>query len=368
MKFTRQNEKRNVRSVPPIAKEHAGLLRDLGVAICRIDSGKKQPSYPCWSTRSLDVDDIGHDDHIGILTGALSICGRVGYSLLGVDLDSSDAVHLADRHLPATDMTEGRPSKVRSHRYFLIPNNSVPPEEHSTAAQAGTAAMKSAGHTGPRTRSFRNTHGREILRLLGTGGQLVCPPSLHPSGERRSWDTPKGLPGRPAVVLYGDLRAAVERLAKVCGYEPRTGHTAGTVVTANATTGVKLDHWLEYRIEKYLDACPRAVSGRDGHGQLFSVAVAMVNGFGLDPETALAIIKTYYNPRCRPTWTVAELRHKVEDAARVPHDKPRGYLLSGSANECALPADTPAVIRVAFVEAVTGRQGRLMRCSRRGGN
>lgn len=367
MNPTRRKKTDKLRSGPPTAKDHARLVRALGVAICRIDPGKKQPVYAGWPTRSLEPDDIGRDDHLGILTGALSNGGHTGHSLVGVDLDAPDAVRLADKHLPATKMVEGRPSKPRSHPYYLVPNWSVPREEYSTAAQAAAAATKFAGHPGPRTRCFRDSDGREILRVAGTGCQLVCPPSLHPSGERRAWGTPDGRPGRPAVVLYGDFLSAVERLARACGFKQRTGHAVGGVGAAGAATAVKLDAWLEHRIEMYLDACPPAVSGHGGHAQLFRVTIALLHGFALDPEGAMAVLRAYYNPRCRPPWSERELRHKVEDALRVPHDKPYGYLLTDSTSGGELPDDTPTIIRAAFAEAVTGRQGRLMRSSRRRG-
>jgi hypothetical protein len=71
---------------------------------------------------------------------------------------------------------------------------------------------------------------------------------------------------------------------------------------------------------------PGAVSGCGGHKQTFLAAIAMVHGFGLDPEVALAILLERYNPRCEPPWTERELRHKVEDAATKPHPMPFGWL------------------------------------------
>jgi hypothetical protein len=51
----------------------------------------------------------------------------------------------------------------------------------------------------------------------------------------------------------------------------------------------------------------------------------------LAPEAALALLESEFNPRCRPEWSARELAHKVEDADRVPCQKPRGWL-AGAGN------------------------------------
>jgi hypothetical protein len=50
---------------------------------------------------------------------------------------------------------------------------------------------------------------------------------------------------------------------------------------------------LHERIERYVDACPPAVSGQFGHAQTFTVAIALVRGFDLSPETALPFLRRY---------------------------------------------------------------------------
>jgi hypothetical protein len=317
----------------------------LGVAIGRIKPGGKQPDYQGWTKRSLEPEDFDANDHPCILLGPLSPCGLKEHSMVGIDLDHPKAVRFADHYLPATDMIEGRPGKPKSHRYYLIPNDSIPEEEYSTAAQAATAAIRFAGHPGPRTRQFRGSDGKEILRVLGTGGQLVCPPSLHPNGERRGWNAPGNQPGRPAVIRYTDLRDAVEHLARECGWVPKEDRYSDPSPGAWVAKAVKLNCRLELRVERYLAKCPPAVSGQGGHDQLFKVAVALVHGFAMDPDSALAVLTSHYNPRCRPMWSAVELRHKVEDAARVLKTKPRGYLLDSTTPADPLPTVTPGTIR-----------------------
>jgi hypothetical protein len=89
---------------------------------------------------------------------------------------------------------------------------------------------------------------------------------------------------------------------------------------------------LRERIERYVDACPEAISGEQGHNTTFKVAIALIRGFDLSEIEALDFLRRY-NQRCKPRWSDRELRHKLADAAQVPSRKGtmvkrHGYLLS----------------------------------------
>ena len=45
-----------------------------------------------------------------------------------------------------------------------------------------------------------------------------------------------------------------------------------------------------------------------------------------------------YNPRCGPPWSEKELRHKINQAATKPHDRPFGWLRDSEAPTDQLPA------------------------------
>lgn len=81
------------------------------------------------------------------------------------------------------------------------------------------------------------------------------------------------------------------------------------------------------RARRYLATCPPAISGAGGHSQTYSVAVALVHGFQLSRTEALELMREY-SANCQPPWNERELAHKVDEAARKPHDKPRGFLLT----------------------------------------
>lgn len=84
---------------------------------------------------------------------------------------------------------------------------------------------------------------------------------------------------------------------------------------------------VEERARRYLAKCPPAISGQNGHDQLFEMACRLVHGFGISVERSVQIILCDYNPRCQPPWTEAEIRHKCVDAGKANnHKKPKKYL------------------------------------------
>lgn len=279
--------------------------RSIGLAVAAIRPGEKVPGYRGWTRRSLEPQDFCPGAQVGLMPGRLS------GDLVCVDLDSPDALARADAFLPPTGMVEGRPGKRRSHRYYRVTD--VPPELTAGPDVAG-------GIGGPRTRHFLGGG----VDLIGTGGQVVAPPSLHPSGECREWESF----GPPAVVDCVGLYAAVEELARACGWRPRewrpTALDAGSWVVSGPHTyypGLPPMAKRVARARQYLEEVPGAVSGEHGHDRTFHAACLLVRDFALDPEAAAALLGEY-NARCSPPWSPADLRHKLEDADRF--DGPRG--------------------------------------------
>ena len=192
--------------------------RSAGFGVCAIRTGEKRPLSAGWTTRSLEPGDFNQDDNVGLLCGPISDGNRPKHCLVAVDLDSKEALDLADEFLPPTAMIDGRPGKQRSHRYYLVLTDSIPASAVSTARQAVAAAAKAGHHPGPATRRFRNGSGVQV-ELIGTGGQVAAPPSIHPTGERRDWEG--GTRGEPAVLPFEELLQSVTRLALATGCEVR---------------------------------------------------------------------------------------------------------------------------------------------------
>ena len=81
------------------------------------------------------------------------------------------------------------------------------------------------------------------------------------------------------------------------------------------------------RARAWLRNTPGAVTGQNGHGSTFAVATALIHGFELNAGDADTLLNEY-NAKCLPPWKPHELAHKLDQASKVSHDKPRGWLLS----------------------------------------
>ncbi|HEY1380566.1 MAG TPA: DUF3987 domain-containing protein, partial [Gemmataceae bacterium] len=227
-----------------------------------------------------------------------------------------------------------RPGKPRSHRYYLVPIASIPDWAVSTADQGAPAAVAAKGHAGPFLKHFKHaTTNKGVIDFIGTGGQVVCPPAAHDSGERRVWydeaGNPSASPGEPAVVAFVDLWNAVCDLAAACGASlpKREQVPLAAPPSIPSRSGLRLStNDTEKRAAAYLKKIDGAVEGQGGHARTFAAARAMVYGFDLGPEAGFRLMRDEFNPRCNPPWSEKDLWHKVKDADRLPFSKPRGWL------------------------------------------
>jgi Bifunctional DNA primase/polymerase, N-terminal/Primase C terminal 2 (PriCT-2) len=167
-------------------REAAAAYLGRGWQPVRIPAGRKGPIDPGWQNRRYAAADFDDTNNVGVLLGASS------GNLVDIDLDSAEAIRLADLYLPETGALFGRPSKPRAHRLYIA---------HGAAKEA-----------------FADPESGETLlelRAAGEGGaghQTVFPPSIA-DGERREWcgDTIE-----PALVSAKALRTATAWLAIGC--------------------------------------------------------------------------------------------------------------------------------------------------------
>lgn len=252
----------------------------------------KEPFSDDWPKIRIEQSAIqtafSVKDNIGLVLGEPS-----GW-LVDVDLDCPEAIELADQHLPPTPAVTGRRNRPKSHRWYI--------------AQGAVTTQ----YTDP-------VIGKKIVELRSTGGQTVVGPSIHPDG-----DLYEPLEGEPAVVPAPMLAACVKSLAEAV-YQFRYPTPPPPPPSKPSLPPADID--VERRAIAYLDAMPPAVSGCGGHSQTFAAATALVHGFALDPDRALTLLTTHYNPRCDPPWSDKELQHKINQAASKPHDRPYGWLL-----------------------------------------
>lgn len=126
--------------------------------------------------------------------------------------------------------------------------------------------------------------GAKLREWLGLGaGAIPTPGTLFPSDPEETTIATKRAPSAPA-----DLDAAVAAIPI---------------------------HARVKRARIWLAATGAAVSGQNGHGQAFGVAVGLVRRFALPLDEALRLFRDEYSPRCDPPWSDAECEHKIQSAS-----------------------------------------------------
>lgn len=275
-----------------------------------IPARTKRPVAKGWPDLRIGESEVGQhfkpNDNIGLILGEPS-----GW-LIDVDLDCEEARELADQYLPATGAITGRPSAPKSHRWYIA------------------EGAKTEKHTDPQSNAM-------IVELRSTGGQTVIGPSVHPGGEPY-----EAIDGDPAVVPAPMLTACVKSLAEAV-VKKRHGDLKHAPQSIPERSTFESDSDVERRAIAYLDAMPPAISGSGGHSACYTAATALVHGFALPPERAMAILEQHYNPRCDPPWSIKELQHKVDDAANKPHERPYGWLRESSSEAPKTPVDISKV-------------------------
>jgi len=195
------------------------------------------------------------------------------------------------------------------------------PERQQELARAALSFTPNGGRhhvfRQPAGRAWGNTSGKLAPKVdtRANGGYIGAPPSVV-DGKLYRWADGAELASSPV-----DLPEPPPWLAAVLD----NGRMAKQPNVPTSTATAPPDD-LERRALAYLDAMPPAISGQGGHSAAYAAATAMVHGFGLAPDRAMALLLAHYNPRCLPPWSEKELRHKVEDAASKPHDRPLGWL------------------------------------------
>ena len=174
--------KPSIQDKSSVVIESALFLKAQGWEPLWVPPGSKNPGRVGWQHERLDEGGIRrkfvNGGNLGIITGEPSS------GLVDVDLDAAEANACADEFLPVTGLIHGRPSKPRSHRWYI-------------------------SHPVPRVQQFKDCDGSMLVELRGTGGQTLAPPSVHPEGETLSWDNQ----GEPARLDLDVLQIACKNLA-----------------------------------------------------------------------------------------------------------------------------------------------------------
>jgi hypothetical protein len=194
-----------------------------GWRVVPIPHGKKGPRLHDWPSLMLGENEMAahfsNGENIGILLGAAS------GGLVDIDFDCSEALDLADCFLSKTNCVFGRPSRVRSHRFY------------------GCDPL-------PGPQKFSAPDGSTLVELRANGQQTLAPPSTHPSGETVFWSDH----GNPTSVNADDLLRAVSLLAAaalLARHWPKPGQRH---YAALALAGMLLRAWPEEEVARFIDA------------------------------------------------------------------------------------------------------------------
>jgi hypothetical protein len=157
----------------------------------------KNPNFSDWQNLALSENDLpnyfnGKPQNIGVLLGTKS------KGLTDIDLDSPEAIKIADYFLPQTKAVFGRAGKPRSHRLFYCANG------------------KFEKFNDPFLINSNDEKERKLACIVelrtGDGKQTIFPPSTHESGESINWQSD----GEPIQIDDQTLRRAVAQLASAC--------------------------------------------------------------------------------------------------------------------------------------------------------
>jgi|GEM_PF-3426140 hypothetical protein len=157
--------------------------------------GKNWGAHPVTPDTLAEGSDADWDCNIGMLTGEAS------GNLYDIDVDCDEAVTLAAKWLPPTEMVHGRTTRPRTHYWFAAPDD---------AAQ-GRRAYAYAELLPDGTRSDKPQTYLELRggKVPTPAFQTTIPPSIHTSGDHVYWDKN----GIPATVAYADLEQRVRLIA-----------------------------------------------------------------------------------------------------------------------------------------------------------
>lgn len=171
------------------------------------------------------------------------------------------------------------------------------------------------------------------LRVLAQGRQTVMPPSLHHSGGVYAWVDG----GRPDEIEPAPLPEWLLQLLLCPPTHDDQGGAAGNKPPgskpecgASGRVGARPPLVLD-RARNYLQTMgpcdPRPEHPMDASTHLLKAATALIVGFGLDEETAVALLAEWdRNNPVRP-YPERELRRKCREALRAS-PKERGYLIT----------------------------------------
>ncbi|KKN07480.1 hypothetical protein LCGC14_1066540 [marine sediment metagenome] len=186
------------------------------------------------------------------------------------------------------------------------------------------------------------------IDIRGGGYYILLAPSIHPNGGTYTW-TARQAPRDIKLAEYPNWMRPPGRIP----WGASSAHNLeSSLPGTNPITSVQRcfrNNKLK-RASLYLNECDPAIQGCGGHDRLLWAAVAMVHGFQLSNEEALALLEEEYNPRCVPPWDLSEsqdrkdFQRKIPEARKLKPKHPPGWLLNDDSYQMtmSIPAEVSA--------------------------
>jgi putative DNA primase/helicase len=242
-----------------------------GLAVIPVPRGAKSPAVKGWNQLRISPNDVSQhfaaDGNIAILNGEAS------GGFVNVDLDSPEALPIAECFLPQTELIHGRHSKTGSHWWYSCPDKA------------------------PEQRKFidpTTTNGKSVclLELISNNRLTLLPPSIHPSGEAYRWEKS----GKPARVDASVLTLAVEKLAAASLFA-RHWSKGSRHECAMAIAGMLLRAgWSEEETKNFLYAVATAANDEERGTRVLDVATTAKRLAGGQNTFGAPRLKSLVNP------------------------------------------------------------------------
>jgi hypothetical protein len=146
------------------------------------------------------------------------------------------------------------------------------------------------------------------------GMNLVCPPSVHPSG-----------------FVYKAVGGpwTAQQLAEMPLFDPRWFPVEPEPAPSRTLPRKPLAAHFDRPTEKTLSCAEQsllkmypAIQGQNGSRTTLVAALMLARRFQLSEEQIFDLLSRSYNPRCVPPWSERELRQKARDAIRITGGRP----------------------------------------------
>jgi hypothetical protein len=150
----------------------------------------------------------------------------------------------------------------------------------------------------------------------------------------------------PREISLADL----DEIAAACGVDLSKKDTEALpgprLNQASAYDSSAWPAFFDKHVKPYIDKCEPAISGRNGHDTTYKVACALVrlalaHGAAIDREQLFDAMG-YYNAKCQPPWSEAELAHKVDNALEKAFQQAAAPVQPASANGASSAPTQPA--------------------------